>query len=194
MLSLRKYKKTRHISIRNNKSGTFIVARRVKFAAAATLIEATVAMAVLTFAILGAMSYEFHATKDARTARAQIAATRTAQLLLEDWKSTGGSEEYSPRFLDLGFSSALNIPPDFDYDQSLGSSLNEAVYVITINDIPVMVMLLWKDIANDTIAEVNLRQLAAVVECRSEETGCEWLENVESVTLVTYARVDASDG
>ncbi len=171
-----------------------IAVRQSKFAAAATLIEATVAMAILTIAMLGAMSYEFHATKDTRIARAQTAATRTAQLLLEDWKSTGGSEEYNPTILDLGFSSALSIPSDFSYDLSLGGPLNNAVYAITINDVPMLVMLVWKDIAYDTTAEVKLRQLAAIVKCKSEETGYQWLENIDPVTLVTYARVDASDG
>jgi hypothetical protein len=191
------FKNARRIFIISRRACRNVVStRRAKFAAAATLIEATVAMAVLTIAILGAMSYEFHANKDAQIARAQIAATRTAQLLLEDWKSTGGSDEYNPTFLDLGFSSALNIPSDFDYDQSLGSPLNDAVYAITINDVPMLVMLVWADIAYDTTAEIKLRQLAAIVECRatSEETNYQWLQNVEPVILVTYARVDASGG
>ena len=153
-------------------------------------------MAVLTLAMLGAMSYEFYANKDTQVAHAQTAATRIAQLLLEDWKSTGGSDEYNPTFLDLGFSSALSIPSNFGYDKSLGGPLNDAVYAIKINDVPMMVMLAWKDVAYDTSAEVKLRQLAAIVECRAAvgETSYQWLENIESVTLVTYARVDASDG
>jgi hypothetical protein len=185
-----------NLSACRNGRRIFITTRRVRFAPAATLVEAAVAMAVLTLAMLGAMSYEFHANKDSQVAHAQTTATRIAQLLLEDWKSTGGSDEYNPTFLDLGFSSALSIPPEFSYDQSLGYPLNDAVYSITINGVPMMVMLAWKEIAFDTTAEVKLRQLAAIVECRaaSEETGYQWLENIEPITLVTYARVDASDG
>jgi hypothetical protein len=178
----------------------FTFAGRARFASAATLIEATVAMAVLTIAMLGAMSYEFYASKDAQTARAQTAATKTAQLLLEDWKSTGGSQEYNPTFLDLGFSSALKIPADFTYDSSLGSPLNDAVYAITINDIPMLVMLIWADLAYDTMAEIKLRQLAAIAKCRpeavsaSEQVTYQRMKNIEPVTLVTYARIDASGG
>jgi hypothetical protein len=117
-------------------------------------------------------------------------------LLLEDWKSTGGSNEYNPKFLDLGFSSALSIPSGFSYDKSLGYPLNDAVYSIKINDIPIIVMLAWKEIAYDNTAETKLLQLAAIVQCReaSSETDFQLLENIEPVTLVTYARVDASDG
>ena len=153
-------------------------------------------MAVLTLAMLGAMSYEFHANKDSQVAHAQTTATRIAQLLLEDWKSTGGSDEYNPTFLDLGFSSALSIPSDFSYDPSLGYPLNDAAYSIKINNVPMMVMLAWKEIAYDATAEIKLRQLAAIVECReaSGETTYQWLDNIEPIKLVTYARVDASNG
>lgn len=196
MFSRRKYKKTQNPSVFRKRSGAFIRTRSAKFAQAASLIEAAVAMAVLTLAMLGAMSYEFHAKKDTQIAYAQTSATRIAQLLLEDWKSTGGSDEYNPTFLDLGFSSALSIPAGFSYDKSLGYPLNDAVYSIKINDIPMMVMLAWKEIAYDKTAEIQLRQLAAIVQCReaSGESDFRWLENIESVTLVTYARVDASDG
>jgi hypothetical protein len=196
MLSRWKYKKTQNLSAFRNGRRTFITARRAKFAHAATLIEAAVAMAVLTLAMLGAMSYEFHANKDSQIAHAQTAATRIAQLLLEDWKSTGGSDEYNPTFLDLGFSPALSIPSDFSFDSSLGYPLNDAVYSIKINEIPMMVMLVWKEIAYDNTAEIKLLQLAAIVQYReaSGETDFQWLENIEPLTLATYARVDASDG
>lgn len=49
-----------------------------------------VAMAVLAIATLGTLSYQYHSAKHSRIAKLEMTATRTAQLLLEDWKSSGG--------------------------------------------------------------------------------------------------------
>lgn len=168
-----------------------------KFAAAVTLVEVMVTIVILTIAILGALNYEYYAARDVQISQAQITAARTAQLLLEDWKSTGGSEEYDPSILGLGFSNPIRIPLSFTYGQGLGSPLHDAVYTITVNDIPMLVMLVWKDVAYDTTAEVKLRQLATIVECGTAsqgETTYNWMEYIEPIKLVTYTRVDSSDG
>ncbi len=162
-----------------------------------TLVEVMVAMVILTIAILGAFNYEYYAARDVQISRAEITAANTAQLLLEDWKSTGGSEEYDPSILGLGFSNPIRIPTDFTSGQGLGTPLNDAVYTITVNNIPMLVMLVWKDVAYDTTAEIKLRQIAVVVECGTpsqNEATYNWMEHLEPVTLVTYTRVDASDG
>jgi len=176
--------------------------KRAKFAAAITLIEVMVATAVLVIATTGALSYQYQAARDAKIARAQIAATRTAQLLLEDWMSTGGSKEYDPSTLRLGFSSALPVPPNFSLDQGgeLGSPLYDAVYAITVDEIPMLVMLTWKDVAHDTIADAKLRQLAVIIEfgtATEEETEATkqlQLEYIKPVIMTTYVRVDAASG
>jgi hypothetical protein len=168
-----------------------------KSAAAVTLIEVMVTMVILTIAIMGSLNYEYYAARDVQISQAQITASRTAQLLLEDWKSTGGSEEYDPSILGLGFSPPISIPFSFTYDQGLGSPLNDAIYTITVNNIPMLVMLLWKDIAYDSTAEIKLRQLAVIVECgeaSENNTTYNWMEHIEPVELVTYTRVDASGG
>jgi len=80
--------------------------KRCKFAAGVTLIEVMVSIVTVGVLALGSFSYEHLAVKHIMIARAQTTATSTAQLLLEDWKSTGGSTDYNPSSLGLGFSSA----------------------------------------------------------------------------------------
>ena len=164
-------------------------AKRPKFAAAVTLIEVMVAMTILTIAALGALSYQYHAAGHVRIARAQSAATHVAQLLLEDWKSTGGSEEYDPSILTLGFSSPLPIPAKWA-NVRVTNPLNDAVYAVTTDDLPMLVMLNWEDVAFDTTAGIKLRQLDVTVKFGVVNQ----LDNIPSVTLTTYVRGDASGG
>jgi hypothetical protein len=173
-----------------------MTAKQGKFAAAVSLVEVMVAMAVLAITVAGASSYQYHAARDTQIARAHMAATRTAQLLLEDWMSTGGSSAYDPSSLGLGFSSAVSIPPHFSAGDGggLGAPLNNAVHSITIDEIPMLVMLTSSDIAQDTQAQVILRQLGVIVEFAEQGQVTQQLENVESVVLTTYVRVGASSG
>ncbi len=80
-----------------------------------TLIEQLVAAAILTVAAVGAFQYQYYTAAMGRIASGQTAAARAAHLLLEDWKSTGGSTAYDPSSLGLGFSSGLSVPGGF-YD------------------------------------------------------------------------------
>ena len=170
--------------------------RQRKSAAAFSIAEVMVAATMLVITATGASSYQYHAAREAQIARAHIAATRTAQLLLEDWTSTGGSSEYDPSTLGLGFSSAKSIPSHFSQGQGggLGDPLNDAVHSIAVDDIPMLVMLTSRDIAQDTQAQVILRQLGVIVEFSEETQITQRLENIESVTLTTYVRVGASSG
>jgi hypothetical protein len=169
--------------------------KRRKFASAISFVEVIAATAVFGIAITGALSYQYHAAKNAKIAQAQIAATCTAQLLLEDWMSTGGSQNYDPAKLELGFSSASAIPADFSQEEGLGSPLNQAVYAITIDKLPMLVMLTKKDVAQDTTGAI-LRQLGVIVEfgTLSKDTTAGRLENIPPVILSTYVRADASGG
>ena len=163
--------------------------KRLKFAAAVrnpmdscrrtpcgvTLIEVMVAMAILVIAALGALGYQYHATAQARIARAQITATRTAQLLLEDWKSTSDSTSYDPSALELGFSSPQSIPGDCDFGPDTGTILNNAVYAITVDDVPMLVMLTWANKDYDPTAKVTLRELTVKVK---------WNEKADTPPLI----------
>lgn len=166
-----------------------------KFASAVSLVEVIVATVILSIITIGAMSYEYHASRDATIARAQIAATRTAQLLLEDWMSTGGSQNYNPAKLGLGFSSASAIPSGFSDQSGLGVPLNQAVYAITIDELPMLVMLTKNDVAQDTGGAI-LRQLGIIVEfgTLAADTTAGRLENIPPLILTTYVRADASGG
>ena len=61
------------------------------------------AVAITTIVALGTLGYEYFGVKDSRASEAQVMATRLTQLLLEDWKSTGGDADYDPKTLGLGF-------------------------------------------------------------------------------------------
>jgi len=166
-----------------------------KFASAVSLVEVIAATAVFTIVSTGAVSYQYHAAKNAKIAQAQITATCTAQLLLEDWMSTGGSQNYDPAKLGLGFSSASAIPADFSQEEGLGSPLNQSVYAIAIDELPMLVMLTKKDVAQDPTGAI-LRQLGVIVEfgSLSKDTTVGWLGDIPPVVLSSYVRADASGG
>jgi type II secretory pathway pseudopilin PulG len=180
----------------NENGGMIMTIKRGKFAPALTLTEVVIATVVLVITASGALSHQYHATRDALIARAHMAATRTAQLLLEDWMSTGGSNAYDPSTLGLGFSPAISIPPHFTQDDGggLGTPLNNAIHAVTVDEIPMLVMLTSSDIAVDTQARVALRQLGVIVEFADQAQIAQQLANIESVVLTTYVRVSASSG
>lgn len=167
-----------------------------KVSKALTLIELMLAMAIIAITALGALSYQYYAAKQSQIAHAQITATRAAQLLLEDWQSTGGSTAYDPLKLQLGFSSAV-VPNDFAMGLSLGSVLNNVIYTITVNNLPMLIMLSWDDVASDSVAQTTLRQLRAMVRWQQgyvlggeSDTLC-----ISPVVLTTsYIRLDAGGG
>ncbi len=174
--------------------------RTGKFAAGVSLIDAMAAMLLLSVVAVGAMGYQYYAAIHAKIARAQIVATRTAQLLLEDWKSTGGSPNYDPSELKLGFKGPLQVPAHWSegIPGGLGQPLNSCVYSIEVDDLPMFVMLNWLDVAEDPDAEIKLRQISVTVRFVSSEEmtgGVESrLANLEPIILTTYVRSDASGG
>lgn len=170
---------------------------RKRWASGATLVEVAVASVILVVAALGALRYEYYAVGQGQIARAQIAATHAASLLLVDWKSTGGSVDYDPSMLGLGLSSPRAVPSDFGAPEGLGNVLNEAVYTIRQDDVPLTVMLKYLDVNQDAQAEATLRQLGVVVRYRGtghDDDPDERLVGLPPVTLVTYVRLDATNG
>jgi type II secretory pathway pseudopilin PulG len=176
--------------------------KRSKFASAVTLVEVMMAMAILVIAALGALSYQYYAAGHARIARAQITGMRTAQLLLEDWKSTGGSDEYDLTSLGLGFSPRLFIPGQWSqgHGGGLGNPLRNSAYATTVDGFPMLVTLRWEDVAEDSTAQIKLRQLAVIVRFGEiDDQGNltfpeSYLEHISSLILTTYVRLDASSG
>jgi prepilin-type N-terminal cleavage/methylation domain-containing protein len=151
---------------------------RKKYRRGITLIEAMVAMAVLAIAALGALSYQFHCAKHARIAKLEMTATRTAQLLLEDWKSNGGSSSYDPTTLGLGFTK----------DQDSG------FYKIEVDGLPMYIHLMQRDVETDTVAGVTLREISVIVRWRLDFSDIEPEAMHPHLVLTTYVRLDASGG
>lgn len=172
------------------------IARHRRFASGVTLLEVMVAASILIVASLGALHCQYYVAGHGRIAEAVVTATHTAQLLLEDWKSTGGSEEYDPSSLSLGFSEAMAIPTGFTTPGGLGAALNDAVYSITLNDVPMQVMLKYLNVIGDDDAETTLTQLAVIVHFETSDDGEDEsrFEEIPPVILVTYVRRDASNG
>lgn len=151
-----------------------------KFTAAFTLVEMMIAMAVVAIAALGALSYQYYAATHIQIARTQITATRTAQLLLEDWKSTGGSTSYDPTALGLGFST-----PEREA---------EADFFVNVDNLPMYITLSYNDIDYDNVAGITLRKIAVTVKWRKDRKQGPTEADDPSLVLTTYVRVDASGG
>lgn len=154
------------------------------------------ASVVLVVISLGALRYQYYAVAQGQLARAQIAATHTAHLLLEDWKSTGGATDYNPSRLGLGFSAPQSLPAGFTTPEGLGNTLNEAAYTLEQNGTTLTVALKYKNVSQDTGAETTLRQLAVVARFAQagEHDANSRLTGLPPITLVTYVRLDATNG
>ncbi|MHC4337339.1 MAG: type IV pilus modification PilV family protein [Planctomycetota bacterium] len=181
--------------------------KRRKFGAAVSLIEVMVAMAILAITALGGLNSQYYAAVQAQIAHAQTNTTRIAQLLLEDWKSTGGSEDYDATSLGLGFSAEMPV-------EAQGVALPDGVYSITVDGVPMLVALHSVDVAYDGEAEATLRQLTATVGWRRELSAAVVANDFgqiisahrsgvanafdeiarTSVSMTTYIRIDASGG
>jgi len=164
-----------------------------------TLVEAMVTVVVVAVAALGGLSYRYQAVAHGRIASAEMTATRTAQLVLEDWMSTGGSAEYDPATLGLGFIPSAQVPQGYTSTAGLGATAGSGAYSVQIDGLPMVVVLKYKDTEYDEAAEVKLRQLAVLV-CFGEVRGNEmalsatWQERIRPIVLTTYVRVDAAGG
>jgi type II secretory pathway pseudopilin PulG len=167
-----------------------------RWAPAVTLAETLAAMSILAIASLGMLQYQYHAINQARVANAQIIATRTGQLLLEDWKSTGGSEDYDPITLGLGFETIV-IPQYFSQGQGqgVGVPLHNQAYIITVDNIPIQMVLRWQDVETDATAQMTLRELSVTLKFDEPENVSGSLAAYNpAIVLTGYVRIDASGG
>jgi len=157
---------------------------------ALTLTEVVVAMAILVIAALGGLASQYYAARHSRIARVQIVGTRTAQLLLEDWKSTGGSEDdYDPVALGLGFST---LTP---FSSVAGDTTDTALYSITVDNVPMQISLQWidrpgNDDYDDPETGAKLRELSVTVRFAGASEQADESENISPVVLTTYVKVD----
>jgi len=144
-----------------------------------TLIETIIAAVCLVIIALGALSYQYHAAMHNHIARSQMIATRTAQLLLEDWKNNGGSAEYDPASLELGF---------------IAADEKDWGYFVIVDNLPMYINLSGSEVVHDEEAGVTLRELIVRIAWKGDYTQEAPDADDPYVMLTTYARVDASGG
>ena len=164
-----------------------------------TLVETMITAVVVVIASLGGLRYEYLSAKHTKIAVSQMTATRTGRLLLEDWKSTGGSSEYRPSSLGLGFSAISPFPSGFTIPAELNETVSDGAYSAKTDGLPMVVALRHKDVAVDLSADVKLRQLNIVVGFGEVVDGqltqsAGWLGGIKTITLTTFVRTDASSG
>jgi len=143
-----------------------------------TLLELVVASLILSIVSIGAIGYQYHARRMALRANAQITAARTARMILDNWKKTGGDENFDLESLQMGFVK--------------NKKRND--YKVTIEDLQMRVALNWKDIEQDEMAMVTLRQIEAVIQWRSDYQQDDVRDNDPSYIISTYVRKDEAGG
>lgn len=147
-----------------------------------TLVEVLIAGVILFVAAVGTLSYQYLARKQAKIAWAEMTATRTAQMVISDWKSTGGK----PLNGDIGYN-----PHDFDTDFVYQ---NSTLWKVNVDKLTMYVTLTMNDVEYDAVAGVYLRELEVVARWRTDFADGAVDNDSPSIVLNTYIRADASGG
>jgi prepilin-type N-terminal cleavage/methylation domain-containing protein len=164
--------------MKTNRTHKYLTKNRCTRNRGVTLLEVVIAILVLSIVSVGAVSYQYFGTRMSQRAEAEITATRTARLILDNWKKTGGSENFNLEDLDMGFT-------------QIG---NENRYQITINNLPLTAELQWQDVAVDASAGVGLRQLRIAIRWRQNYQTGQVSDTDPSYVTTTYVRRDESEG
>lgn len=143
-----------------------------------TLLELVITMLILIILSVGAMMYQYFAMRLAMRAKAEIIVARTARLILDNWKKTGGDENFDLSELDPAFTAASGTDK----------------YQITIDDLPMTAEISWQDIDTDNQALVTLRQIQTTIRWRLDYQDGQIRENDPSYVIATYVRRDESGG
>ena len=143
---------------------------------AMTLIEVMLAVAIVVIAALGTLCYEYLCVDQVHFARAQLAATRVGQLLIEDWKSSGGSADYNPQDLQMGF--------------TLPDGLPIGTYMTMIDGLPLYISMASETVNTDSFAGVELRKIAVSVRWRNDLSQGALSDDDPGIVLTTYVRRD----
>jgi len=143
-----------------------------------TLIELVVAILIITIVSAGAVHYQYFGTRMSLRADAEMTATRTARLILDNWKKKGGDENFDLIDLDMGFTKPAG----------------KSYYRIIVNQLPLTVTLAWQDVAVDAAAGVGLRQLQVTIQWRQDYGNGDAGNADPSYVNTTYVRRDESEG
>lgn len=136
------------------------------------------AITILSIVSIGCLGYQYFSTRMATRANAELTATRTARLVLDNWKKTGGDENFEPTSLNVGF-------------EKSGHG-NKTHYLITINQIPMTLDMQWQDVEYDAVAAVTLRQIQVTVQWRSDYQEGDVTNDDPIYVMTTYVRIDES--
>jgi prepilin-type N-terminal cleavage/methylation domain-containing protein len=144
-----------------------------------TLVEVMVAVAVTIIVALGTLSYQYYGVRHDRLALAQLAATRLGQLVLEDWKSTGGDPDYDPTTLGLGFTA---IGPGETGNCFIVVD-SQTFYIQLVQSNPPAPY-------QDAVAGVTLSQIRVITRWRKDFARGAIIASDPAITLTTYVRRD----
>jgi prepilin-type N-terminal cleavage/methylation domain-containing protein len=144
-----------------------------------TLVEVMLAAAITTIVALGTLGYQYYGVKHDRMAQAQLIATRLGQLVLEDWKSTGGDPDYDPTTIGLGFTTVESGETGNCYI-TLDS---QTFYIQLVQSNPPAPY-------QDTVAGVTLSQIRVITKWRRDFTRGAIIASDASIILTTYVRRD----
>ena len=139
------------------------------------------AMAIVIIVAMGTLSFQYNNVRQSRTSEAQIAAARIGQLLLEDWKSSGGDTNYDPNAMGLGFvtiitSTSYKITLD---NQTFYIQLAQQLAPISSGSNP------------DPVAGVTLQQLSVTVSWRKDYGNGAVSSSDPTLTFTTFVRRDS---
>ncbi len=145
-----------------------------------SLVEVMISVLIITIVALGTLSFQYHGIKHSRSSEAQIAATRLGQLLLEDWKSTGGETNYDPNALGLGFTLVTTGNYRITLDnQTFYLHLAQQLAPVSSGSNP------------DTVAGVTLQQLSITVSWRKDFGTGTISSSDPTLTFTTFVRKDS---
>jgi Tfp pilus assembly protein PilV len=152
-------------------------AGRVRYPRGISITEIMVASVVVVITALGALSYQYFGARQVRIAQTELAAARVGQLILEDWKSTGGEDllSYDATELGLGFETPTEAG---SWD-----------YAITVDGVRLYIWMSQSDVAQDDFAGVTLRQISVTVKWRRDLSHGEVGADDPSLFLTTYVRL-----
>ena len=108
-------------------------------------------MVIAAVAILGTFGFTYYGRLDVRKAELTNTSLRTAELLLNDWKATGGSAAYDPI---QSFSNQFTISQSFVGPEGLESLLGR--YDVLIDGNTYRVTLSYRDAADDMPKVLNV--------------------------------------
>jgi hypothetical protein len=142
-----------------------------------------VSAAIIIIVALGTLSFQYQNVKHSRISEAQVTATRLGQMLLEDWKSTGGDPTYDATSLGLGFANttppvALNYIITLD-NQTFHFQMTQQLAPVSSGSNP------------DQVAGVTLQQLSVTVSWRKDYGSGAVSGSDPTLTLTTYVRRDS---